>query len=181
MHFVESLTKSDFNEEWMLFHCDWVEFPNTLQYVDCTWYNLRESFVHAWTNMVRHRDNQTTNRCEGAHGKLKRHLESSQLPFDKVFIGMHNYIELQVTEIMREFEDSLQKLKHSHNIPVLRELIGRASHYAIDLILEEMKTCDMVGIDVESCLHLASNIYDLPALMNWSSIGWRVGQYYGGC
>ena len=74
------------------FKKDWLDFPEAVDYIACTWWPHRESFVHAWTNQVKHHGNRMTNRAKGYHRKLKRHLESGEGSLATVFQGMSNML-----------------------------------------------------------------------------------------
>ena len=113
-------------------------YPRTLQYIRATWWLLRAYFVCAWTNKMKHYENDTTNRVEQAHAKLKRHICNATGPFQAVWEAMHNMIDSQLNEVKGAFQKNLITVLHSHSIPRFSELRGKVSLHALGLVLEEI-------------------------------------------
>ncbi|KAJ0763747.1 putative transcription factor FAR family [Helianthus annuus] len=60
-------------------------FADVLDYLNSTWLNkYKEMFVSVWTNECLHFGNQTTNRAESQHAKLKKFLNSANCTLDKI-------------------------------------------------------------------------------------------------
>ena len=135
---LESKNSIDFENAWLAIRQNWQNYPNMIGYIQKNWMPLHFEFAHARTNRVLHRGNRTTNRAEGAHAQLKKHLTNSTGSFATVWKGMDALLGHQVTQIQTEFQKSLQSTKHGHNDALLREIRGRASQYALDLNVVEI-------------------------------------------
>lgn len=134
-----------------------------VEYLANKWFQYREHFVLAWTNWIKHHDNNTTNRAEGLHGKLKIHLDSSQESFPIMFRTMNNILNNQLIEIKNTFENSLGLTKLFPNGMPYRELMGRIFHLALELIRRESdRSIEEVGLDLSKCDHVLRTIYGLP-------------------
>ena len=63
-------------------------------------------FVSAWADQVLNFANQTTNKVESQHSKLKNHLETTQADLKKIPSHIHDVIQSQDTSIKASFEYS---------------------------------------------------------------------------
>ena len=53
------------------------KYPDVAAYLERTWFPYREMWVKAWTNKVRHFDQEETSRTEGYHAVIKKWLKTS--------------------------------------------------------------------------------------------------------
>ncbi|XP_058722241.1 uncharacterized protein LOC131594166 [Vicia villosa] len=85
-HFIDqwnsmmySNTKDEFDVHLNHFESVCGDIPSFVKYVKETWLTpYKERFVSAWTNIVAHLGNTTTNRVESAHWRLKNMLTTSR-------------------------------------------------------------------------------------------------------
>jgi hypothetical protein len=66
-----------FDKEWTDMEKEYSGHPTLIDYLQQTWLPLRQKFVKAWTDKVRHFGNATTSRAEGQHSALKLYLQTS--------------------------------------------------------------------------------------------------------
>ena len=159
---TKSTSEEEFFTRWEELKKDWSEFPNCIDYLTRTWFPHREAFVLAWTNRIKHRGNRTMNRAEGSYGKLKKHLDNGVGTFFTVFEGMHNMLDLQLNEVKAVFERSLGSVKEIHGGMLFKELRGRLSHFALDVIKKERDRSIDIGLDPSACNHVVRTVYGLP-------------------
>ncbi|XP_017416390.1 uncharacterized protein LOC108327167 [Vigna angularis] len=115
-------------------------WPLFFEYVNQTWIILYITyFVKFWTNKVMHLGNTTTNRAESAHWSLKKVLGNSMGDLCSCWDNIHNVIILQHNKIKASFESSLLLTSDHFKGYKYRELIGRVSRYALNLIAKELK------------------------------------------
>ncbi|KAJ0744143.1 putative OTU domain, FHY3/FAR1 family protein [Helianthus annuus] len=113
-------------------------FADVLDYLNSTWLNkYKEMFVSVWTNECLHFGNQTTNRAESQHAKLKKFLNSVNCTLDKIVRHIDEVVNSQYTIVKDSFEKSRTVLMHKHNLPMLKLLHGSVSHEALDIIIAE--------------------------------------------
>ncbi|XP_038680894.1 uncharacterized protein LOC119981822 [Tripterygium wilfordii] len=75
-------------------------WPAALTYVTESWLcNYKELFVSAWIDQHLHLGNTNTNRVEGSHAKLKRHLTNSVHGFLTSLDSIHLLLEGQLLDI----------------------------------------------------------------------------------
>lgn len=101
---------------------DWIDYPQSLKYLEENCLPYKEYVAYAWTNRIKHRDNRTTNRAESSHAQLKKHLGTSKAAFAVVWSKMDNMLCLQHTEIKATFERSVGAVRKTHQIPLFKEL-----------------------------------------------------------
>ncbi|XP_052728461.1 uncharacterized protein LOC128195266 [Vigna angularis] len=113
-------------------------WPLFFEYVNQTWiipYNTY--FVKFWTNKVMHLGNTTTN-------------------------SIHNVIILQHNKIKASFESNLLLRSDHFKGYIYRELIGRVSRYALDLIAKELKIVQQIGLDSSKCGCVLRRTFGVP-------------------
>ena len=121
-------------------------FPCMINYLKDVWLTpYKEMFVSAWTDRYLHFGNQTTNRVESQHVKLKRYLESSQSDLETSLLFIHQVIQSQDIAIKASIEQSKTIVQHRFNIPHFQELCGFVSSHALHLILKEFERSKDVG------------------------------------
>ncbi|XP_057488525.1 protein FAR1-RELATED SEQUENCE 2-like [Actinidia eriantha] len=159
---VLSSTEGEYIQQLATFNKEFSTYPEALEYVTSSWLDTyKNRFVAAWTDTCMHCGNATTNRAEGSHAKLKRQLGSSQGSFESSWTKIHSLIELQHADIKSSFEKSLT-IQHNLKPIEFKELWGRISASALDMILVEMKRASFVGCDVVVCGCVFRRTYGLP-------------------
>ncbi|XP_052730513.1 uncharacterized protein LOC108324532 [Vigna angularis] len=131
-------------------------WPLFFEYVNQTWIIPYSTyFVKFWTNKVMHLGNTTTNRAESAHWSLKKVLGNSMGDLCSCWDNIHNVIIVQHNKIKASFESSLLLTSDHFKGYTYRELIGRVSRYALDLIAKELKIVQQIGLN-SSKLHFSN-------------------------
>ncbi|XP_052734040.1 uncharacterized protein LOC128196599 [Vigna angularis] len=119
-------------------------------------------FVKFWANKVMHLGNTTTNRAESAHWSLKKVLGNSMGDLCSCWDNIHNVIILQHNKIKASFESSLLLTSDHFKGCRYRELIGRVSRYALDLIAKELKIVQQIGLDSSKCGCVLRRTFSVP-------------------
>ncbi|XVE89339.1 hypothetical protein DITRI_Ditri19aG0193900 [Diplodiscus trichospermus] len=160
---VFSSDEYEYQRHLSILETDYHTYPRALKYVRDAWLSrYKESFVAAWTNKIMHFGNVTTNRAEGAHAKLKKHLGCSQGDFDTSWNIIISLIELQHVEIKASFRKSLILVEHNLNQTLFKDLNGLVSRSAFDMILKEAERANQVGIDKLPCGCVIRGTHGLP-------------------
>ncbi|XP_057496891.1 uncharacterized protein LOC130781651 isoform X1 [Actinidia eriantha] len=159
---VLSSTEGEYIQQLATFNKEFSTYPEALEYVTSSWLDTyKDRFVAAWTDTCMHCGNATTNRAEGSHSQLKRQLGSSQGSFESSWTKIHNLLELQHVDIKSSFEKSLT-IQHNLKPIEFKELWGRISASALDMLLVEMKRASFVGCDAFACGCVIRRTYGLP-------------------
>ncbi|XP_052732487.1 PKS-NRPS hybrid synthetase cheA-like [Vigna angularis] len=138
-------------------------WPLFFEYVNQTWIIPYSTyFVKFWTNKVMHLGNTTTNRAESAHWSLKKVLGNSMGDLCSCWDSIHNVIILQHNKIKASFESSLLLRSDHFKGYIYRELIGRVSRYALDLIAKELKIVQQIGLDSSKCGCVLRHTFGVP-------------------
>ncbi|XP_038704733.1 uncharacterized protein LOC120000679 [Tripterygium wilfordii] len=124
--------------------------------------SAQEMFVSAWIEKYLYFGNQTTNRVESQHAKLKRYLESSQSDLVISLSFIHQVIQSQVIGIKASIEQSKTIVQHRFNIPHFQELCGFVSIHALHLILKEFERSKYVIEVSYKCGCQLRTSYGLP-------------------
>ncbi|XP_052732394.1 uncharacterized protein LOC128196201 [Vigna angularis] len=133
------------------------------EYVNQTWIIPYSTyFVKLWTNKVMHLGNTTTNRAEFAHWSLKKVPGNSMGDLCSCWDNIHNVIILQHNKIKASFESSLLLTSDHFKGYRYRELIGRVSRYALDLIAKELKIVQQIGLDSSKCGCILRRTFGVP-------------------
>lgn len=124
---------------------------------------FRHKFVSCWVDKHQHFRNYTTNRVESSHALLKEHLEHKKSTFPTLLAAINKIVPSQMNNITHSFEFSRTNLFHKHNSPFYRLLNGRVSHYALDLIVDEVTRLKSIEDDlVDRCGHLLQSSCGIP-------------------
>jgi hypothetical protein len=103
----------------------------------------REKFVSAWTNRTLNFHQTTTNRVEGMHALLKKHLPNHRNSLVKIVDFIDLMVDKQYTVIKATFETSIRKVMNHHKAdPMLANITRKVSLFAIDLIVNERKRAE---------------------------------------
>nr|GEY13421.1 protein FAR-RED impaired response 1-like [Tanacetum cinerariifolium] len=124
-----------------------------------TQYN--ERFVAAWTDKFPHFGNQTTNRVESQHAKLKLYLDSAQSELLTAVSYIHEVVNSQETAIHSSLEHSKIVTRHRYNIPLFINLNKHISLHVLDILFEEYTRC-VDGLGLEICECQLRRRYGLP-------------------
>ncbi|XP_058768863.1 uncharacterized protein LOC131642659 [Vicia villosa] len=140
-----------------------VDSKGFIDYVNDTWLTPhKHRFVEAWINQVLHLGNNTTNRVESAHWKLKQMLENSLGDLCKCWEAMNDNIKIQASNIRASFQKSFYEVEHAHTSPFYSNLRGLVSRAALRQIAEEWLRTNMVGTDTQKCGCTHKKVYGLP-------------------
>ncbi|XP_052732451.1 PKS-NRPS hybrid synthetase cheA-like [Vigna angularis] len=138
-------------------------WPLFFEYVNQNWIIPYSTyFVKFWTNKVMHLGNTTTNRTESAHWSLKKVLGNSMGDLCSCWDSIHNVIILQHNKIKASFESSVLLRSDYFKGYIYRELIGRVSRYALDLIAKELKIVQQIGLDSSKCGCVLRRTFGVP-------------------
>ncbi|KAK3204894.1 hypothetical protein Dsin_018940 [Dipteronia sinensis] len=140
---VLSSTKQEYINNLSLMEREFSNYSIALDYVKQTWLDkYKEKFTAAWTDLVMHLGNSTTNRAESSYSQLKRQLGSSQGNFLTSWTKIHGLLQLQHNEIKASFERSLTLVQHSFKPSDFKELRGFVSRNALNMVLDEYGRVD---------------------------------------
>ncbi|GJT99111.1 FAR-RED impaired response 1-like protein [Tanacetum coccineum] len=110
-------------------------FPNAKGLL-CRWHINRSG-----TNRFLHFGNQTTNRVESQHAKLKLYLDSTQCDWLTAVSYIHEVVNSQEETIHSSLEHSKIVIRHRYNVPIFTNLNKRISLHALDILFEEYERC----------------------------------------
>ncbi|XP_038688571.1 uncharacterized protein LOC119987723 [Tripterygium wilfordii] len=129
-------------------------WPAALTFVIESWLcNYKELFVSAWIDQHLHLGNTNTNRVEGSHAKLKRHLTNSVHGFLTSLDSIHLLLEGQLLDIKASFEESLTRVPLRFRNHLYRNLVGVVSTAALVKIESEVVVAQNMGVDPAACNH----------------------------
>ncbi|KAI3912373.1 hypothetical protein MKX01_038435 [Papaver californicum] len=148
---MQSETDVAFDEEFASFESKWINYPTCIQYIRDNWLGLKEHFVSAWTNKVKHYGYTTTKTVESAHERTSSMLGSSQGTFVSCWTAIHSSITNEITTVKESLVDSLISVKPSHNLPILKDLKNHVSHLALDMLVAERSRGQSIDICGSSC------------------------------
>ncbi|GJU85710.1 FAR-RED impaired response 1-like protein [Tanacetum coccineum] len=138
------------------------DFPGVMVYLNKYWLTqYKEMFVAAWTNRFLHFGNQTTNRVESQHAKLKLYLDSAQSDLLTAVSYIHEVVNSQETAIHSSLEHSKIVIRHRYNLPLFTNLNNRILLHALDILFEEYECC-IDGKVSEICECQLRTSYGLP-------------------
>ena len=127
-------------------------FTGVMRYIDDTWLNkYKEMFVSVWVDQHLNFGNNTTNRAESQHSKLKKILNSSNSNLDKFVQRINQAMQSQLTSINKSFENSLTIRYNHHNLSCFQLLRGHVSNEALDIILGELQRLNDINSDSSDC------------------------------
>lgn len=104
-----------------------------LDYLNQVWLDkYKENFVSAWTKQVLNIHNDTNNRVERQHAKLKKFLQTHHANLDKFLNRIVKVGASQHTKIKYILETNQTNLMCRYNIPHFNGLCGNVSHHALE-------------------------------------------------
>nr|KJB31022.1 hypothetical protein B456_005G173000 [Gossypium raimondii] len=125
---------------------------SVLKYLDQVWLSkYKEMFVSVWIDRHLNFGDQTTNRVESQHAKLKKYLCAKNSSLEK-FVGcIDQIVKSQLTSIYESFENSRIVLKHRHNLPCFRLLRDFMTLEAQDILEGELQRSSRHQLDSSNC------------------------------
>ncbi|PPS16233.1 hypothetical protein GOBAR_AA04341 [Gossypium barbadense] len=164
-----STLKTIYNVRKKLFLEDFLYITNiyihsgVLKYLDLMWLSkYKEMFVSVWIDRHLNFREQTTNRVESQHAKLKKYLCAKNSAIDK-FVGCINQIvKSQLTSIYESFEKSRIVLKQGHNLLCFRLLRGFVALEAIDILEGELQQSSRHQLDSSNYVCKLRHSFGLP-------------------
>ncbi|KAB2041873.1 hypothetical protein ES319_D02G177900v1 [Gossypium barbadense] len=125
---------------------------SVLKYLDQVWLSkYKEMFVSGWIDRHLNFGEQTTNRVESQHAKLKKYLCAKNSSLEK-FVGcIDQIVKSQLTSIYESFENSRIVLKHRHNLACFRLLRGFMTLEAQDILEGELQRSSRHQLDSSNC------------------------------
>ena len=138
-------------------------YPKFLHYVRTTILDtLKDKIVRAWTDLVLHLGCKTTNRVEGAHGRVKEYLSTSKVDLGTCWEKIDEMLVSQFGQIQSSFGRSVMVLEHRHVI-LCYGLGGNMSSQAMNFIfVEEERARKTLCIDKKTCGCVQRTSYGLP-------------------
>ncbi|MCL7044171.1 hypothetical protein MKW94_011910 [Papaver nudicaule] len=81
------------------------KYEKAVRYCDNQWFKPhKEKFVAAWTNKVKHFDNQATSLVESSHGRVKSYAVNSSGSFPTFFKAVHRMFDADLTRLLQQFD-----------------------------------------------------------------------------
>ncbi|KAI3887526.1 hypothetical protein MKX03_032035 [Papaver bracteatum] len=160
-----SRTVLEFDDKYKCFVDSWTpRYDKAIKYCVKQWFTAhKEKFVVAWTNKVKHFDNQATSMVESSHGRLKSFLEKSSCSFPTFFKAVHRMFKVDATRLMHEFEVSKTQSKWRYGKEqTFKLLIGHVSHFALRSMKLEKQFKSMIGNDKDGCICTIKLTMGLP-------------------
>ncbi|XP_052730443.1 uncharacterized protein LOC128195805 [Vigna angularis] len=127
------------------------EYVNGFQYASSSWPLFFEYVNQNWIIPA-----------ESAHWSLKKVLGNSMGDLCSCWDNIHNVIILQHNKIKASFESSLLLTSDHFKGYIYRELIGRVSRYALDLIAQELKIVQQIGLNSSKCGCVLRRTFGVP-------------------
>ncbi|KAL7601776.1 uncharacterized protein LOC111881990 [Lactuca sativa] len=140
-----------------------IKYPRVMRYIDDTWLNkYKEMFVSVLVDKHLNFGNNTTNRAESQHSKLKKILNSSNSNLNKFVQRINQVVQSQLTLIYESFENSLTVRYNHLNLSCFQLLRGHVSNEALDIILGEVQRLGDLMLDSSNCGCKLRNSCGLP-------------------
>ncbi|KAK5835805.1 hypothetical protein PVK06_011514 [Gossypium arboreum] len=119
-------------------------------------------FVSVWIDQHLNFGERTMIRVESQQAKLKKYLCAKNSSLDK-FVGcIDQTVKSQLTSIYESFEKSRIVLKHRHNLPCFRLLLGFVALEALDILEGELQQLSRHQLDSSNCGCKLRHICGLP-------------------
>ncbi|KAL4571506.1 hypothetical protein LXL04_018266 [Taraxacum kok-saghyz] len=90
-------------------------------------------------------------RVESQHAKLKRYLKSANLKLDRFVQRIDEIVQSQVTSINLSFENSLIHRYNHHKLKCFKDLRGKVSNEALDIMLGEIQKLNDLTLNSSNC------------------------------
>lgn len=117
-----------------------VVFSEVFKYIKDSWMDpYREKLVSAWTYKSINFHQNTTNRVEGTHARIKSLLKGHRNSLLELVLFVEQLVDKQYMAIKHKFEESLRKQFNDHKSqPLVEGLCKNVSIYAINLVMVEI-------------------------------------------
>jgi len=164
MDIVDSKTKEAYIDNWNRFKVVCGKFPKFLEYVEKTILDpVKDKVVRFWVDKSIHMRNNTTNRAESAHARLRKYMSSSMSDLSTNWKFVHDMLELQHTVIHALFKTSIILLEHGFKGKVLwSRLFRNISREALHHLVEEYNKALEIDTDKSRCGCLSLITHGLP-------------------
>ncbi|XP_012829137.1 PREDICTED: protein FAR1-RELATED SEQUENCE 5-like [Erythranthe guttata] len=160
---IERNTIEEFNEEWEDLKRTFIGNLPAIEYVANSWLDpYKERLVSVWTNKYTHFGTYTSNRVEGAHGRMKRDVRNSTGTFVDLYTKVHNQIVEQHNDIKASFEVSKNTYEHTFKTLIYNELRGSISKYALQLLKVEVDNAKLLQPSDMGCSCAIRTTHSLP-------------------
>jgi MULE transposase domain len=132
--------EAGFEKAWTALRLQYLgDGPEIITYLEKTWLPYKKSFCKAWTNLIRHFSNTTSNRAEGSHRGVKKKLPQHRLHIRKVIDIMKAYLEVANEDHLKDVETERTSIGNYFIRPVLYEVRHRISTFAIRKMEEHLR------------------------------------------
>ena len=119
-------------------------FPGVYKYLTDNWLSpYREQFVSCWVDEHLNYQNHTTNRVEAEHHLLKEELRG-KCTFTRILQCVDSVLISQEAEIRGQLGYSNGTRKGKHNYNCMKDLLGKVSLKALDIMADEIVRLDKV-------------------------------------
>ncbi|XP_012834315.1 PREDICTED: uncharacterized protein LOC105955159 [Erythranthe guttata] len=160
---IERNTIEKFNEDWESMKRTFIGYSQAIAYVANSWLDpYKERLVSVWTNKCTHFGTYTSNRVEGAHGRMKRDVHNSTGTFVDLYTKVHNQIVEQHNDIKASFEVSKNTYEHTFKTLIYNELRGSISKYALQLLKVEVDNAKLLQPSDMGCSCAIRTTLGLP-------------------
>jgi hypothetical protein len=137
---IASRSEVIYKREWNRIQDVYRNHPQLLAYVKTTWLEPhRYKLIHCWVDEVTHFGHRTTSRVEGAHKTLKGYLQVSTGDLKMVVDNIERLLIHQHTELEATLGEAKIRPGHDLQIPLLADVIGRVTPYALRKILQQFR------------------------------------------
>ena len=119
-------------------------FPGVYKYLTDNWLSpYREQFVSCWVDEHLNYQNHTTNRVEAEHHLLKEELRG-KCTFTRILQCVDSVLISQEAEIRGQLGYNNGTRKGKHNYNCMKDLLGKVSLKALDIMADEIVRLDKV-------------------------------------
>ncbi|XP_012842628.1 PREDICTED: uncharacterized protein LOC105962836 [Erythranthe guttata] len=140
-----------------------ISYSQAIAYVANSWLDpYKERLVSVWTNKCTHFGTYTSNRVEGAHGRMKRDVHNSTGTFVDLYTKVHNQIVEQHNDIKASFEVSKNSYEHTFKTLIYNELRGSISKDALQLLKVEVDNAKLLQPSDMGCSCAIRTTHGLP-------------------
>lgn len=125
-----------------------------MKYLNDNWLgDYKEKFVSAWTHANFNFGQNTTNRVESQHAKLKRSIKGANSSLHRLVMLVDQVLDSQRIAINHSFQVSRSIRMVKHNVPMFADILGEISHTALDLLLLELQKIEKLRAQNKACGH----------------------------
>ncbi|XP_076935607.1 protein FAR1-RELATED SEQUENCE 5-like [Bidens hawaiensis] len=156
---VDSATLESYTENYQILESFLIKFPRVSDYVNKNWLKeYKKMFVSLWIDQHLNFGENTTNRVESAHAKLKKFLETSNSSFVKFVTCVDQIVKSQHTIIKASLGTSRIQKIHQHDLQCFKLLHGFVSIEALELLKKECKRLNEDRVDCDCRLRTCKGL-----------------------